>query len=73
MSSQFQTDLINTLIGFIPPLLVGGVFWIIMRSILKADSVERREYAKIEAEERAKAAMSDPAPVAGKTKASAKE
>jgi hypothetical protein len=60
MQVDFQTALTNTLLGFIPPVLVGGVFWIIMRSILKADSVERREYAKIEAEERAKAAIAQP-------------
>jgi hypothetical protein len=43
-------------ISIIPPVIVGLIFWLLMRSILKADSVERREYKKIEAEERAKAA-----------------
>jgi hypothetical protein len=38
----------------VPPLLVGGIFWIVMRSIVKVDSKERDTYAKIEAEERAK-------------------
>lgn len=72
MSVDFQTALTNTLLGFIPPVLVGGVFWIIMRSILKADSVERREYAKIEAEERAKAAIAEPKHSAPKAKTAAK-
>jgi hypothetical protein len=62
MTPEFQTALINTLLGLIPPTLVGGVFWLIMRSILKADSIERREYSKIEAEERAKAAIAEPKP-----------
>ena len=48
--------IINALLSLIPPVLVGLVFWVAMRSILRADSTERREYAKIEAEERAKAA-----------------
>jgi hypothetical protein len=44
----------DAVVSLIPPVLVGLVFWIIMRSILRADSVERRVYAEIEAEERAK-------------------
>ena len=49
--------LIDTALGLIPPLAVGGVFYIIMRSILRADSKERKVYAEIEAEERAKRAL----------------
>jgi len=41
-------------VSIIPPVLVGIVFWILMRSILRADSTERRVYSQIEAEERAK-------------------
>ena len=48
--------IIDTLLSLVPPLLVGGVFYVIMRSILRADSKERAEYARIEAEERAKLA-----------------
>ena len=39
-----------------PTVLIGGLFWFIMRSIIRSDRSERSAYAKIEAEERAKAA-----------------
>lgn len=55
MDAKFQADLIATLLGFIPPLLVGLVFYIVMRSIFRADSKERKVWNEIEAEERAKA------------------
>jgi hypothetical protein len=35
-------------------VLVGLIFWFIMRAIIRADRTERDTYAKIEAEERAK-------------------
>jgi hypothetical protein len=44
----------DALLSLVPPLAVGGVFWVIMRSILRADATERRVYGQIEAEERAK-------------------
>jgi hypothetical protein len=37
-----------------PTVLIGLVFWFIMRSLLRADKSERRALARIEAEERAK-------------------
>jgi len=37
-----------------PTVLIGLLFWFIMRSIIRADGTERRVYAEIEAEERAK-------------------
>ena len=37
-----------------PTVLIGLLFWFIMRSIIRADGTERKVYAKIEAEERAK-------------------
>jgi hypothetical protein len=46
----------DAFVSLIPPILVGLVFWVIMRSILRADSNERRAYSQIEAEERAKLA-----------------
>ena len=46
----------DALVSLIPPILVGLVFWVVMRSILRADSNERKAYSKIEAEERAKLA-----------------
>jgi hypothetical protein len=40
--------------SMIPPILVGLIFFIVMRSIFRADSTERKVYSQIEAEERAK-------------------
>jgi predicted permease len=37
-----------------PTVLVGLLFWFIMRSIIRSDRTERAAYSKIEAEERAK-------------------
>jgi hypothetical protein len=34
---------------------VGLIFWFVVRSLLRADRTERSAYAKIEAEERARA------------------
>ena len=48
--------LLDALISLIPPALVGVLFWIMLRSILRTDKGERDAYAKIEAEERAKRA-----------------
>ena len=39
-----------------PTVLVGLLFWFIIRAIIRADSTERKAYAAIEAEERAKLA-----------------
>ena len=39
-----------------PTILIGLVFWFIMRAIIRSDRNERAAYAKIEAEERAKLA-----------------
>jgi flagellar biosynthesis/type III secretory pathway M-ring protein FliF/YscJ len=41
-----------------PTILVGLIFWYIMRVIVRADRTERSVYAKMEAEERAKRGMS---------------
>lgn len=43
----------NALLSLVPPTLVGIVFWVIMRSIIRADSKEREVYAQMEAEMRA--------------------
>lgn len=37
-----------------PTILVGLIFWYIMRAIIRADRTERKVYARLEAEERAK-------------------
>lgn len=46
--------LVDALISLIPPALVGVLFWVMLRSILRADQKERDTYAQIEVEERAK-------------------
>ena len=38
----------------VPPILMGIIFYVVMRAIFRADSTERRVYAEIAAEERAK-------------------
>jgi hypothetical protein len=40
--------------SIIPPVLMGILFYVVMRGIFRADSTERKVYSKIEAEERAK-------------------
>ncbi|MGD8166006.1 hypothetical protein ACEXOS_002160 [Herbiconiux sp. P16] len=37
-----------------PTILIGLVFWFIMRALIHSDKSERKALAKIEAEERAK-------------------
>jgi len=46
----------NAIFSVTPTLLIGVVFWFVMRAILRSDRSERSAFAKIEAEERAKAA-----------------
>ncbi|HAM26911.1 MAG TPA: hypothetical protein DCP11_09490 [Microbacteriaceae bacterium] len=50
----------NALFSVTPTILVGLIFWLVMRSILRADRTERKVYAQIEAEERAR--LEQPAP-----------
>jgi hypothetical protein len=44
----------NAIYSVIPTILLGVVFWLVMRSILRADRTERKVYADIEAQERAR-------------------
>jgi hypothetical protein len=44
----------NAAFSLAPTVLVGLIFWFIMRAILRADRTERKVYADIEAKERAK-------------------
>ena len=44
----------NALFSVTPTILVGLIFWFVLRAILRADRTERKVYAQIEAEERAK-------------------
>ena len=52
----FWEATLDVLISLIPPALVGLIFWIMLRAILRFDRGERDTYARIEAEERAKRA-----------------
>lgn len=51
---------VNVIWSVTPTILLGILFWWIIRSILRADRKEREVYAQIEAEERAKRGMSEP-------------
>ena len=44
----------NAIFSVIPTLLVGLIFWFVIRAVIRADRTERDASAKIEAEERAK-------------------
>lgn len=44
----------NALFSVIPTILMGLLFWFIMRSILRADRNERKIFATMEKEERKK-------------------
>ncbi|MFU8948155.1 hypothetical protein ACLRGF_15660 [Mycetocola zhadangensis] len=45
---------VNALWSLAPTVLVGLIFWVIMRSIIRSDRDERAAYAKLEATERAR-------------------
>ena len=57
---------VDVALSLVPPILVGGIFYVIMRSILRADSKEREVYSQIEAEERAKLETAAAKPVVKK-------
>ena len=44
----------NALFSITPTVLVGLIFWLVVRSIFRADRTEREVYSRIEAQERAK-------------------
>ena len=46
--------------SILPTVALGLIFWVIMRSILRADRTERKVYAEIEAEERARLGLEKP-------------
>lgn len=47
---------LDVVISLVPPALMGLLFWLMLRSILRADRKERDVYAEIEAQEREKRA-----------------
>ena len=44
----------NAIYSVVPTILVGLIFWLVMRAIIRADRTERKVYAEVEAEERAR-------------------
>ena len=44
----------NAIYSLVPTILLGIVFWVVMRAIIRSDRTERKVYSEIEAEERAK-------------------
>ena len=47
----------NAIFSLVPTVVIGLVFWFIMRNIVRADRSEREVQARIEAEERAKVGL----------------
>ena len=47
---------VNAIWSLAPTVLIGLLFWFVMRAVLRADRGERDAYARIEAEERARRA-----------------
>lgn len=45
---------LNALYSVTPTILIGLIFWFVMRAILRADRGEREAYSEIEREERLK-------------------
>lgn len=44
----------NAIYSVTPTILIGLLFWFVMRAIIRSDRTERKAYAEIEAQERAK-------------------
>lgn len=47
----------NAILTLTPTVLVGLIFWFVMRAIIRADRTERKVKSKIEAEERIRMGM----------------
>ncbi|MFJ6114312.1 hypothetical protein ACIQC8_09405 [Agrococcus sediminis] len=47
----------NAIFSLIPTIMLGLIFWMVLRMIIRGDRTARREYDRIEAEERAKAGL----------------
>ena len=44
----------NALFSVTPTIVLGLIFWLVMRAIIRADRAERSAYSKVEPEERAR-------------------
>ena len=51
----------NAIWSLAPTVLIGLIFWFVMRAVIHADRNERKAYSRIEAEERAKLGREHPA------------
>ncbi|GAB3574520.1 hypothetical protein GCM10027406_04680 [Leifsonia lichenia] len=52
---QVMNDVVAGIVwSLAPTVLVGLLFWLIMRLIIRADRTERKVYSRMEAEERAR-------------------
>lgn len=58
----------NAAFSVTPTILVGLIFWLVMRTILRADRTERKIYAEMETAERARRGLPSDRP-APKTEA----
>lgn len=47
----------NALFSLAPTVLIGLIFWFVMRAVIRSDRSERKAYAQVEAEERKKLGM----------------
>lgn len=47
----------NAIFSLIPTIVLGLIFWMVLRFIIRGDRTARREYDRLEAEERAKAGL----------------
>ena len=47
----------NALFSLAPTVLIGLIFWFVMRAVIRSDRSERKAYAAVEAEERKKLGM----------------
>jgi hypothetical protein len=55
------TDFLGGIIWSVAPtIIIGLIFWFIMRSVIHSDRNERKVYAKVEAEERARYIANSP-------------
>ncbi len=52
----------NAIFSLVPTIALGLVFWYVMRTVIRADRTERKVYARMEAEERARRAAAKQAP-----------
>lgn len=52
-----DSEWLGYLWAILPTLVVSGIFYLVLRSVVRSDRNERKAYDQIEAEERAKRGM----------------